>query len=190
MNIVGYSFIIKRTTRIKSKYDTYIYMQTDSNSVVQFDSLCLKLQLSLKSLGERVFNTLGRYVLFSLWNHSTVFSSNVIYPRYVWGHNFFKIPLSIPDSRKSPLYFKPPQSLHNIYIIIYILFYQTKTRFKSNEVIYSPKSLFKLCKLSNWNSVIWTHCHSCIIDVEFLSLSLLVHIFLENEVPILDRKVS
>lgn len=105
---------------------------------------------------------------------------------------FFKIPLSIPDSRKSPLYFKPPQSLHNIYIyiIIYILFYQTKTRFKSNEVIYSHKSLFKLCKLSNWNSVIWTHCHSCIIDVEFLSLSLLVHIFLENEVPILDRKVS
>ena len=79
---------------------------------------------------------------------------------------FFKIPLSIPDSRKSPLYFKPPQSLHNIYIIIYILFYQTKTRFKSNEVIYSHKSLFKLCKLSNWNSVIWTHCHSCIIDVE------------------------
>ena len=69
---------------------------------------------------------------------------------------FFKIPLSIPDSRKSPLYFKPPQSLHNIYIIIYILFYQTKTRFKSNEVIYSHKSLFKLCKLSNWNSVIWT----------------------------------
>lgn len=103
---------------------------------------------------------------------------------------FFKIPLSIPDSRKSPLYFKPPQSLHNIYIIIYILFYQSKTRFKSNEVIYSHKSLFKLCKLSNWNSVIWTHCHSCIIDVEFLSLSLLVHIFLENEVPILDRKVS
>ena len=103
---------------------------------------------------------------------------------------FFKIPLSIPDSRKSPLYFKPPQSLHNIYIIIYILFYQTKTRFKSNEVIYSHKSLFKLCKLSNWNSVIWTRCHSCIIDVEFLSLSLLVHIFLENEVPILDRKVS
>ena len=103
---------------------------------------------------------------------------------------FFKIPLSIPDSRKSPLYFKPPQSLHNIYIIIYVLFYQTKTRFKSNEVIYSHKSLFKLCKLSNWNSVIWTHCHSCIIDVEFLSLSLLVHIFLENEVPILDRKVS
>lgn len=103
---------------------------------------------------------------------------------------FFKIPLSIPDSRKSPLYFKPPQSLHNIYIIIYILFYQTKTRFKSNEVIYSHKSLFKLCKLSNWNSVIWTHCHSCIIDVEFLSSSLLVHIFLENEVPILDRKVS
>lgn len=165
-------------------------MQTDSNSVVQFDSLCLKLQLSLNYLGERVFNTLGRYVLFSLCNHSTVFSSNVIYPRYVWGHNFFKIPLSIPDSRKSPLYFKPPQSLHNIYIIIYILFYQTKTRFKSNEVIYSHKSLFKLCKLSNWNSVIWTHCHSCIIDVEFLSLSLLVHIFLENEVPILDRKVS
>ena len=77
-----------------------------------------------------------------------------------------------------------------IYIIIYILFYQTKTRFKSNEVIYSHKSLFELCKLSNWNSVIWTHCHSCIIDVEFLSLSLLVHIFLENEVPILDRKVS
>lgn len=103
---------------------------------------------------------------------------------------FFKIPLSIPDSRKSPLYFKPPQSLHNIYIIIYILFYQTQTRFKSNEVIYSHKSLFKLCKLSNWNSVIWTHCHSCIIDVEFLSLSLLVHIFLENKVPILDRKVS
>ena len=103
---------------------------------------------------------------------------------------FFKIPLSIPDSRKSPLYFKPPQSLHNIYIIIYILFYQTKTRFKSNEVIYSHKSLFKLCKLSNWNSVIWTHCHSYIIDVEFPSLSLLVHIFLENEVPILDRKVS
>lgn len=79
---------------------------------------------------------------------------------------FFKIPLSIPDSRKSPLYFKPPQSLHNVYIIIYILFYQTKTRFKSNEVIYSHKSSFKLCKLSNWNSVIWTHCHSCIIDVE------------------------
>lgn len=103
---------------------------------------------------------------------------------------FFKIPLSIPDSRKSPLYFKPPQSLHNIYIIIYILFYQTKTRFKSNEVIYSHKSLFKLCKLSNWNSVIWTQCHSYIIDVEFPSLSLLVHIFLENEVPILDRKVS
>lgn len=103
---------------------------------------------------------------------------------------FLKIPLSIPDSRKSPLYFKPPQSLHNIYIIIYVLFYQTQTRFKSNEVIYSHKSLFKLCKLSNWNSVIWTHCHSCIIDVEFLSLSLLVHIFLENKVPILDRKVS
>ena len=83
---------------------------------------------------------------------------------------FFKIPLSIPDSRKSPLYFKPPQSLHNIYIYYtynYIHFFlQTKTRFKSNEVIYSHKSSFKLCKLSNWNSVIWTHCHSCIIDVE------------------------
>ena len=72
---------------------------------------------------------------------------------------------------ENPRYISNPLKVFIIYIyiihiIIYIFFYQTKTRFKSNEVIYSHKSSFKLCKLSNWNSVIWTHCHSCIIDVE------------------------